>query len=451
MDPEDPAQPVSPSQKSSMPRSRGGPDPQVPSPPAAALWGRLGAASGLSPARACFYILLFALMAIPYGLSNAIIVVIIPYRMRAAGYSVETIGVLFSILMAPTYLQFLYAPLADWRFSKKTWLVLSALASAVCFALPEYWASSNHYSPLVLLVILLGQVASGLYLCSIAALNSALLSGRDRDHAASFRVAGTVLGNLLGTVLALRPEGPGSAATNALLFALLSLLPGLAVLLIRAPARRPAETASSLGSELGLLRRDPRFWITLLLSVSPSCAAGLMGLFSALAVDFHATPGHVVLANGTLGSLAMVLGSTLGGSIGAWGDRRTVYVACSASLSMIATAMVFLPQISCVYLGGVLLYNFVCGLSYSIFDMMIFVLIQKDSKYAATKYGFFMSLANLPVAYVTYIDSRFHHQFGARSVFLIDALLNIAGIAMWALMWRQLTAQKREPVAASSD
>lgn len=404
-----------------------------------------------SRARIYFYIFLFALMAIPYGLSNAIIAVIIPYRMRTAGYSVETIGLFFSVLMAPTYLQFIYSPLADCRFSKRTWLVLSAMASAVCFALPEYWSTHSHYSPLMLGVILLGQVASGLYICSIAGLNSALLSGRDRDHAASWRVAGTVVGNLLGTILALRPEQPGSPTVNALLFAVLSLLPGLAALLLRPPPRQAPQAGPHFVTEVGQLRRDPRFWITLLLSVSPSCAAGLIGLFSALAVDFHATPQHVVLANGTLGSLALALGSVLGGHLGGWGDRRTLYVACSASLSMVATAMVFLPLASSVYLSGVLIYSFVCGISYALFDMMVIDLIRNDSRYAATKYGLFISLGNLPVAYVTYINSRFHHQFGARSVFLTDALLNIAGIAMWAVLWRQLTLKQRAPTPVLSE
>lgn len=397
-----------------------------------------------APARSLyFYILLFALMAIPYGISSAIVVVIIPYRMRTAGFSVEQIGVFFSLLMAPTYLQFLYSPLADWRFSKRTWVLISATVSAICFALPEYWAKSSPYSSLLLAIILLGQVASGLLLCSIGALISTMFTGRSRDHVASWRVAGTFAGNLLGTVLALRPEQPGSQAENAVLFALLSLGPALTVLLLPRSVDPTAESDGHILSDLRVLQRDPRFWITLLLSVSPSCAAGLLGLFSALAVDFHATPGHVVLANGTLGSLSMVLGSMLAGCVCAWGDRRTLYVACSASLSMVATAMAFLPLVSSVYLGGVLLYSFICGISYAIFDVMIIDLIGPNSRYAATKYGFFFSICNLPVAYVAFIDSRFHHLFGARSVFLIDALLNIAGIGMWALLWRQI-AQKRQ-------
>lgn len=407
-----------------------------------------GVPSATAKTRLWFYVFLFALMAVPYGISNAIIAVIIPYRMRLSGYSVEQIGLFFSILMAPTYLQFVYSPLADWRFSKRTWVILSAVASAVCFALPEYWAKSNHYSPLVLAVVLLGQVASGLFLCSLGALISTLFTGRARDHAASCRVAGTFAGNLLGTVLALRPEGTASPLTNAALFGLLTLVPALFVLCLPVPVEPQPDASGHIVHDLRQFRRDPRFWITLLLSVSPSCAAGLLGLFSALAVDFRATPGHVVLANGTLGSLSMVLGSMLAGPLSGWGDRRTLYVACSASLSMIATAMAFMPLLSSVYLGGVLIYNFICGISYAVFDVMIIDLIGPKSRYAATKYGFFFSISNLPVAYVAYIDSRCHHLFGVRSVFLIDALLNIAGIAMWAILWRQIAQKQRLAAAA---
>ena len=288
-----------------------------------------GVPSATAKTRLWFYVFLFALMAVPYGISNAIIAVIIPYRMRLSGYSVEQIGLFFSILMAPTYLQFVYSPLADWRFSKRTWVILSAVASAVCFALPEYWAKSNHYSPLVLAVVLLGQVASGLFLCSLGALISTLFTGRARDHAASCRVAGTFAGNLLGTVLALRPEGTASPLTNAALFGLLTLVPALFVLCLPVPVEPQPDASGHIVHDLRQFRRDPRFWITLLLSVSPSCAAGLLGLFSALAVDFRATPGHVVLANGTLGSLSMVLGSMLAGPLSGWGDRRTLYVACN--------------------------------------------------------------------------------------------------------------------------
>lgn len=404
------------------------------------------------------YILVFALMAIPYGLSSAIITVIIPYRMRAAGHPVEEIGLFFSLLMAPAYLQFLYSPIADWRYSKRTWIVISAIVCAVCFALPEYWVSSHPYTPLILAVVLLGQIASGILMTSVSSLVVLFFTGAARARAASWEWAGSVLGSLLGAELALRPTDGSSTLSNALCFGLLSILPGLLVLLIKPIKPPPTPSTDSqrlLGDELQHMRQDPRFWITLLLSISPSCAAGLMGLFSALAPDFHASASHVAMANGTVGSLTMVLGTMLAGCLSMKADRRTLYVACSASLSMVATSMAFLPHSSSIYLGGVLIYSFICGISYGLFNAMVIELLDGNPRYAATKYSFFLSISNLPVAYVAFIDSRLHHQFGARSVFLTDALFNIAGIAMWALLWRQLqqrqSAQSPAPAPALAD
>jgi predicted MFS family arabinose efflux permease len=393
-------------------------------------------------------IALFGGMAIPYGVGNALVFTIIPFRLRKLGFTIEQIGTISTVLSIPTFCQFLYSFCVDYWITKRSWMIILSIFAGLCFASLELFSdlSVSHIS-LYIAIILLGQIFSNMIMNCVGGMIAGTLAGKARSQAATWKTAGYLLGNAIGVSVALELTQLCSSRLTAAILLTLGLIPGSCALVLPTSVSPTSDNSQPLFEEIGLFFRDKNFWYTLLLCLSPCCAAGAMNLFSALAIDFKANQHDVVLTNGMFGSLATVIGSALGGVVCSRYNHRKSYIMCSLSLAAIAILMTILPFNRYNYILGILSYSFIVGISLTVFAVLVLDLIGQTDSGASAKYSFFFSCANFPYAYVGYLDSRSHQRFGVGAVLLTDAALNLLGIFMLLLMARATGALARSASA----
>lgn len=86
---------------------------------------------------------------------------------------------------------------------------------------------------------------------------------------------------------------------------------------------------------------------------------------------------------------------------------------------------------------------FIVGLTYAGFTAVVLETIGKGA--AATKYNLFASLANMPIAWVTYLDGYAHKHWGTEAMLLTDAGTGVIGIRLFAAI--VLATKRRVPAA----
>jgi acetyl-CoA transporter-like protein len=111
----------------------------------------------------------FSLVILPLGISIGFKFTPLPFLLAQAGVPVYRIATIASIVHLPAGLVFIWAPLVDTRFRRRTWLLLGALGTSLglWFALPQIGAT---HLTLVTVLILAAGVADSLVMASCGGL-----------------------------------------------------------------------------------------------------------------------------------------------------------------------------------------------------------------------------------------------------------------------------------------
>src|SRR5258708_5415965 len=85
---------------------------------------------------------LFGITNLPYGIYSGFIATARPYLLRNAGLPVDRIADISALAYAPAVWYFLWAPVVDTGFRRRTWVILSSAMSAACL-----WAALQQHLP----------------------------------------------------------------------------------------------------------------------------------------------------------------------------------------------------------------------------------------------------------------------------------------------------------------
>src|SRR5215468_6364899 len=77
---------------------------------------------------------LFAVLVLPYGFAGAVTGGLMPYLLRKNGMAVDQIATIVAIALLPSVWSFLWSPLADTGFRRRTWVIVSALGAGLAAA-----------------------------------------------------------------------------------------------------------------------------------------------------------------------------------------------------------------------------------------------------------------------------------------------------------------------------
>ena len=365
--------------------------------------------------------------------------VAMPFLLRREGIPVETIAGIYAVIMIPFTLCFAWSPLADMLLSRRNWILASNLVAAmllsVAILLPR-----PKYLTLFTVLMVAGNVAMTCALMALGGLMAVLLPDNVRGKASGWFQAGNIgSGPLLGgAALWLIERMPLTYA--ALGIGLLSFLPALLVLFIHEPRRSTAPSRAvfrAMFGEIKILLKKSQTWLGFLLFLSPIGAGAAVNLFSAIGADYHASPEMVLGVTGMPeGLIATIAGALIGGAISDRFPRKTAYIIYGILIAFAAGAMSVAPLRPASFMIGGLAYEFGVGLVQAAFFALALELSGTEPMTAGTRMALFISAANAPSSYMTWLDGRGYHAWGVRGMLGTDSCVAFATAIFLILVLR---------------
>jgi predicted MFS family arabinose efflux permease len=126
-----------------------------------------------------------------------------------------------------------------------------------------------------------------------------------------------------------------------------------------------------------------------------------------------------------------------------------MYLLSGGLTALCGVVMMLSPLSPTTYAVGVSVYLFITGFCYAAFSAAVLETIGKGGAAASTQYALFVSCGNLAIAYVGFIDTRFHEGYGPRGLCGVDAALNVVGIIALTLLFRRFGGFKKPAEAAA--
>jgi MFS family permease len=376
---------------------------------------------------------LFAISAIPYGVSGGFTAIIMPYMADHAGLKLDQIGWFVTLLFIPPIVQFLYAPIVDIGLQRKHWLILLSCLGAACFFGALQMRLPDDTVPFLALAVA-GTLISGLTGSCNGGLMAQLVPDHQRGQASAALNVGNLSGSALsGALVAWMIGNDFNLQLIGIVLVVMMAAPSFAILMIVEPVRVKRTVTELFG---GMLRDVgkvlfSRIGITgVLLCLSPVGTAALTNYFSAMGSKYGASTGEIALLTGPASALLNAAGAVIGGLMCDRINRRAVYLLAGLLTAMCGLGMMLSPRTEMTFVVGGTVYALITGLSYAAFTATVLETIGKGGQNASTQYALFVAAGNAAIAYVGLADTRFSNQYGVEGVCGSDAALNIAGVVV---------------------
>ena len=376
---------------------------------------------------------LFAISAIPYGVSGGFTAIIMPYMADHAGLQLDKIGWFVTLLFIPPILQFLYAPIVDIGLARKHWLIVLSCLGAACFFGALQMKLPDDTVPFLSLAVA-GTLISGLTGSCNGGLMAQLIPDHQRGQASAALNVGNLSGSALsGALVAWMIGNDYNLQLIGVVLVVMMAAPSFAILLITEPAR----TKRTVNQLFGGMFRDvgkvlfSRTGITgVLLCLSPVGTAALTNYFAAMGSKYGASTGEIALLTGPASAVLNAIGAVVGGLMCDRINRRAVYLLSGLLTAVCGLAMMVSPRTEMTFVVGGTVYALVTGLCYAAFTATVLETIGKGGENASTQYALFVAAGNAAIAYVGLVDTRFSDRYGVEGVVGSDAGLNIIGVVV---------------------
>jgi len=372
---------------------------------------------------------------IPFGLVTGYISVTLGYLLGHAGVNAEGVAALVAISFIPQTWKFLWAPVADLTLTRKRWYALSAVLCAVGLATLGAIPAAAASLPLLSAVAFCASLATTFLAMSVESLMAYGTSEAEKGRAGGWFQAGNLGGFGVGggAALWIAEHVPQAWLPGATLGAV-CLACCVALVFIDEPQKfeRPPSVLGSVAEvvrDLWHVVRSRGGFLALLICFLPIGTGAATNLWAAIAADWHAPANTVALVTGALGGVASAAGCLVGGYWCDRMDRKKAYWVFGLAQAACLIAMAASPRTEVVYIGYVLLYAFVSGLTYAAFSAVVLEAMGLGA--AATKYNLFASLSNMPIAYMTLVDGWAHTRWGAGTMLWTEAAIGAAAVVFF--------------------
>lgn len=357
-----------------------------------------------------------------------------------AGVPVQQIATIGAASLLPFSFEFLWAPIVDGCWTRKSWFTLGAAAMCLCLLalLLAPWDSAAV--PLMTLLAFLCCAGAAIAAVAIKGLMAYEVSADGLPKATAYYTAGGAVAKSIagaGTLwllahLAARPlvavlnTGAAALAATAILMA----SPGES----GAMRELPAKLVAALADLWGFLRTRNGMMIAVL-CVVPFGAAGEAGLVGAIAREWAVGP-NLLAAYGAVGVVASIAGAMAAGWIAMRVGPWKTYLLLGWIMIAVMPVLALSPRTPPFFLAVEFLYRAAAGGCYAALLGIILAGIGKGA--ASTKAAAMWSLAVFASAYPELIEGAVHDQVSTQAMLLSDAGLGIAGFSVLFIVSRCL-------------
>ena len=385
----------------------------------------------------------FGLIGIPYGAFYGIVTVALPFLLRRQGLSINRIASIGAFVQAPAIWYFLWAPAVDVRLRRRTWVVVLSAATAVSVAFGLYFAGIGSVR-LATVSLVASSILSQPISSALGGLVAETIPDALRGRAGGWSQAGMLGGGVAAGGSAVWLSGHTSVGVASVGAAMIVLLPSLTALTIpepRSPRARLLPHLRAMSHDVAEMLRRREVLVALAFFLSPIGAGAAANLFSAVAGEYHASPGMIIWAAG-FGAIATPLGALLGGVISDRFNRWQVYPLAGVASAVSSGAMAIAPMSPATFLLGTAGYALTLGVCYAAFMALAFQLVGEATTASSTRFTLFMAAVNVPVVYMLRIDGLAHSRLGVRGMLATDSLSNLIFAALLVMVLTRLELRR---------
>ena len=383
-----------------------------------------------------------------FGMVVGFAIVTLPQMLAAQHVPGGRIATAVALLLSPVFWNFLFAPLLDVRFRRRTYALLFAVL-AVCVT---GWVVIDHASLLeVEGLMMLGIFCDCMFQSALGGWVGSLIDKEQDSRLGAWSTIFNVGGNGIGILISGYADrlSPGLAAAVLVVTFLAPLL-----VFPMIPSQPPgkllvSENFGRFGREIALLLKRPEVLVTLSLFAFPAASFALTNALGGWSGDFGMPPFLVSMVSGA----GLILGSTLGCLIVPLMARRVplrpLYLATGFVGAGFALALLVLPRVPATFGLAFMGENFFQAAAIATASAITFEVIGPGNPLAATTFALLFAASNLPIDYMEVIDARGYDWRGISGALITDALISGTACVLLALLLRR-SLLPAAPIAAPS-
>jgi len=372
-----------------------------------------------------------------FGMMAGFSVVTLPQLLAADGVPGGHIAAITATIISPGFWAFLFSPMLDVRFRRRTYAIVCGLLTALGAA----FTILHHSDPVeVEAIMTTAYIAAAFYQGAVGGwMGSLTEKGQDSILGTWFNVANVGAGGIIivagGPVILHQP--PVFAAV--FMFVAL-LLPMVLFFFIPAPAPDPLLASESFGrffrGVLALLKRR-EVLIGLALFALPSASFTLTNVLAGIGGDYHASPNTVSFLAGAGSVIAGVGGSFLVPLFAKKIHLRPLYLTIGIVGACFTLSTLLLPRapwtFGLVFTGEIIFQ----ALAFTVANGIDFEIIGPNNPLAATLFTLLIAASNFPIWYMGILDGWGYDHGGLVGSFLTDAGCSIAACLLLAITLRK--------------
>jgi MFS family permease len=371
-------------------------------------------------------------LVLPYGFTNSVTALLMPYLLRKYGMPVDKIASVVAIALLPAIWSFLWSPLADTGLRKRSWIVISGLSAGIAAAVAILGVHGS--ATLLTALLFLSNAFTGLLSSACGALLT-VMPETMRGRSAGWYQAGNIGGGTIGGGAVIWLADHASLAVVAMAIAGAMVLPALAALLIDEPP--PVQRAlipqiKGMGHDLRELLRSRRTWLGLAFFLSPVGTAAIQNLISGVGQDYHASGNEVAVVTGVAGGLISAFGCYIGGFVADKMNRMVAYALAGGFAAIFGLWLAFGPATPFTYAAAYSGYSLAAGFAYAVYTALLLDVIGETRHAAAFAYSTLNASGNASISYMTWLDGVGYKHWGTRGLMSTDAAAN--GVFMVILL-----------------
>jgi PAT family beta-lactamase induction signal transducer AmpG len=373
----------------------------------------------------------------PVGVVGAILTITVPQLLAGNHVPEQQIASITAITIIPGFVGFIFSPLLDLRFRRRTYAIALTVIAGLC-AFGALISINNL--PLLTAMLFMANLAAQLLQMAVGGWFGNLVETEMKGRLGAWFNAATVggLGVTAAIAIYLLRELPyvlGAAILSSSVLLVLRLF--WVVPCPPADIRLASESIRDFSREVvSTLKRPAVLW-TLLIFLSPVASFALTNTLGGMGQDFHASEAIVALLGGIGNAVAGVAGSLL---IPRWETliaSRPLYLLVGAVGAIFTLGLVALPHNSITFGVAMLAENFFQGAAFATSNLIILKTIGHKNPLAATQFGLLYSASILPLVYMQVIDGNAYGLFGGvNGSYLADALVSgVFCLILGAVIW----------------
>jgi PAT family beta-lactamase induction signal transducer AmpG len=346
----------------------------------------------------------------------------------------------------PSSVAFVLCPILDVRFTRRVYLIATAIASAACLggAVLEL-----HHLVAFTTLMTLGCVGAVFYGNALGGWQVDTLHTDDFGWLGAWvNIANLGAAGSFGTlsIHIIRTLPPMAAAVVIGCIVLLPLVLLLWFPEPMQPTRTAVETFRSLFHDIYHLMKQRAVLLGLAAFLLPESCFGLSNLFSGLGADFHATESYMATMSGVGVAVACSIGTLAGGWLCSRYARGYVYAGIGVGGALCTVGMIFVPHTEMSFTVGMLMYCFFQGINFVGFTSFTLDLTGKNNPLAATQISVLTAAANVPILYMAFLDGHAHDRWGVNGMLAVDAIATVVFAAIVLTLFRRFHVGRGELV-----